>query len=149
MEHRARDQRALLRDQAGTRPPTPSLWEMARPPASPTLKSRGYATYLSWTGVRGAPQLGCVHLGSSPLQSTFDELSGQWPPHAHFLPEMGQRPSSYHAGELADRLRPDVVVVPAPQAVPTSRVLRSSSVLAASLYSGARGWDRAIAQLAT
>jgi dTDP-4-dehydrorhamnose reductase len=121
----------------------PSLWEwLVRQP--PDAEVRGYATY-GWTGCTSA-QLGWF-ISDLAAPSTFDAVRSVAPA-CHFLPN-GTTTKFSVLEKLADRLRPDVVVVPAPQAVPTSRVLTSSSVLAASLYSGARGWDRAIAQLAT
>jgi dTDP-4-dehydrorhamnose reductase len=121
---------------------SPSLWEwLLRQPRHAEV--RGYATF-GWTGCTSAQLAWFV--SDLALPSTFAAVRSVGPA-CHFLPN-GAATKFTVLDMLANRLRPDVVVIPTIQEVPNSRVLTSSSAIGASAYSGTRGWREAIAQLA-
>lgn len=119
----------------------PSLWEWLVG-QSPGAIIQGHATF-GWTGCTSVQLAALVSDLLPPV--TFNAVRSRGSA-LHFLPN-GTATKFSVLKLLAERVRPDVCVIPATQDAPTSRILASCSPVGAAAYSGTQGWSAAIDEM--
>jgi dTDP-4-dehydrorhamnose reductase len=115
-----------------------SLWEwLVCQPRDAIV--HGYASFV-WTGCTSA-QLACL-IADLAAPNSFELVRSAGPVH-HFVPN-GAVTKFEVLHMLAERLRPDLSVVPVPEARPSARPLASSLGACDRAYTGPWGWSGAL-----